>query len=995
MAKTKGLFPGGSEWRKWDLHIHSDASDGKMNCEQIIQNAIKKDLSVIAITDHHTAMNVDTIRELGKASNLYTIAGIEFRTEYGSRSVHLIGLFPEETDDYKLDSKNLHDLVLNPLGLSVATITARGKKRLSELKESDLDDDKAFKYGLFCVQVDFKKAADLIHKLGGIVIPHAGSKSHSIEKEMKHEGKPGVTLYDSLGTVKQELFEEGYIDICEISSEGDDASFYLNTFSTPSIIASDAHTVSEIGRRFSWIKCDPTFEGLRQAIREPESRIFIGDLPPLLQRVKLKPTKYFRGLSIRPVPGYSGEVGKWFDDVEIEFNPELVAIIGNKGSGKSAIADILGLCTNSKRESYFTFLKPKRFRMKGYANNFIAELEWASEESRKSKNLMDKVDQTQPEIAKYMPQGYFEELCNEIENLDQFNREINEVVFQHVPEDLRLGKNSFESFLEYKSKVIDSEISKLKSQLQDQNRSIIKLEMMRHQLVKEELTNQLAHKEEELNALARPKVVRDPSKRKGRKGEVASIATSISTIDKNIQQIEGEIDKSKKKRGEINIDIEALVQFKQESLVYKNEITEFVKTKKAQLKRIKEVRPEEVIKINVDVSSIERAVKELRVSMSGLDLLLSDTSIVDDTGNELSLYVKKELCEKERERLRKVLDKPNRAYQAYLAEKKIWETEKSDIIGTKDTPGTIRYFKSQLKYIETKLDQDIEKKRSEREEIVRAVYSRKKEIIEIYSDIKSFVSRTLEEHFEATEDYPIQIVGELIIKPQFQEKLLDFINKSVSGNYRGIEEARIHLARLLEGIDFNNETSVITFINSMIHSLERELYDGQEITRYIDDQVEDIEGLYEYLFGLEFLDQNFQLKLGDKSLETLSPGEKGALLLVFYLLLDKSEVPLILDQPEDNLDNQSVFQILVPFIKDAKNRRQIIMITHNPNLAVVADAEQIIRTDIQKTHNHDFKISSGSIENPIIRKDIVDVLEGTMPAFMNRSGKYIQSRTTH
>ena len=93
--------------------------------------------------------------------------------------------------------------------------------------------------------------------------------------------------------------------------------------------------------------------------------------------------------------------------------------------------------------------------MKGYANNFIAELNWVSEESRSQKNLMDKVDEAQPETAKYMPQGYFEELCNEIENLDQFNREINEVVFQHVPEDLRLGRTSFETFLEYKSKVID------------------------------------------------------------------------------------------------------------------------------------------------------------------------------------------------------------------------------------------------------------------------------------------------------------------------------------------------------------------------------------------------------------------------------------------------------------------------------------------------------------------------------------------------------------
>ena len=66
------------------------------------------------------------------------------------------------------------------------------------------------------------------------------------------------------------------------------------------------------------------------------------------------------------------------------------------------------------------------------------------------------------------------------------------------------------------------------------------------------------------------------------------------------------------------------------------------------------------------------------------------------------------------------------------------------------------------------------------------------------------------------------------------------------------------------------------------------------------------------------------------------------------------------------------------------------MITHNPNLAVVADAEQIIRVNILKDKQNEFTWISGSIENPLIKKAIVDVLEGTMPAFQNRSHKYEQ-----
>ncbi len=64
------------------------------------------------------------------------------------------------------------------------------------------------------------------------------------------------------------------------------------------------------------------------------------------------------------------------------------------------------------------------------------------------------------------------------------------------------------------------------------------------------------------------------------------------------------------------------------------------------------------------------------------------------------------------------------------------------------------------------------------------------------------------------------------------------------------------------------------------------------------------------------------------------------------------------------------------------------MVTHNPNLAIVADAEQIIHVNINKTDGNKFTFSSGSIENKKINQCIVDVLEGTMPAFNKRKNKY-------
>ena len=182
-------------------------------------------------------------------------------------------------------------------------------------------------------------------------------------------------------------------------------------------------------------------------------------------------------------------------------------------------------------------------------------------------------------------------------------------------------------------------------------------------------------------------------------------------------------------------------------------------------------------------------------------------------------------------------------------------------------------------------------------------------------------------------------------------------------------------------------SGLINILDEIMVNMKADINNNGDI-RYIDDQVTDMLAFYNYLFSLDFIEYNYQLKQGEKSIDVLSPGEKGALLLVFYLLLDMDNKPLILDQPEDNLDNDSVANILVNFVKRAKKKRQIIMVTHNPNLAVVADAEQIIYVSIDKKNGNKFSFESGSIESVTINKRIVDVLEGAMPAFRQRDKKY-------
>lgn len=317
--------PIGSLWNKWDLHLHTDASDGKGSCQDILDEAIAKNIKCIAITDHHTVDNVDMMKTLAKDAGVTVISGVEFRTEYGRASVHMIGLFPDEFNGITLTSEFLKENVLNQLGISRSRIIQIGRE---SLKQDGLPEASYFKDGMFRVQVNFKDAANLIHKYGGIVTVHAGSKSNSIDEEMKHEGKSkkNVSIEDSLGPVKEELFRDGYIDICDLTKPKE-AGFYQKTFRKPSITTSDAHEVSEVGTNACWIKADLTFEGLRQILAEPERISF--EEPEILARIKRNPDKFIRSLEIRRISGATMPE-KWFDSIRIQLNPGLVAIIGNK-----------------------------------------------------------------------------------------------------------------------------------------------------------------------------------------------------------------------------------------------------------------------------------------------------------------------------------------------------------------------------------------------------------------------------------------------------------------------------------------------------------------------------------------------------------------------------------------------------------------------------------------------------------------------------------------
>ncbi|EKK9987914.1 hypothetical protein PP645_003573 [Vibrio vulnificus] len=325
-------------------------------------------------------------------------------------------------------------------------------------------------------------------------------------------------------------------------------------------------------------------------------------------------------------------------------------------------------------------------------------------------------------------------------------------------------------------------------------------------------------------------------------------------------------------------------------------------------------------------------------------------------------------------------------YQNYLNSLAIWEEQLARIKGDVNKSDTLAYINESIRYIECDLLTELEKLRAIRIDTSLEIFDVKSEIKSFYDEVKLEIDSKL----DSSDVSGLNITSSFYPDASLDSLILTHIKQNRAGSFYGAGEGAILLNdELFSPTNWNDRNDVSNFLNQVIHYLENDMREGRDNAKtHITEIVKSPKELYDMLFGLKFITPYYDLRQNNKSLDQLSPGEKGAMLLVFYLVLDKEDIPLIIDQPEDNLDNNSVATVLVPYIKEAKKKRQIIMVTHNPNLAVVSDSEQVIRVSIDKENGNKFSFSSGGIEENSIKAQIVEVLEGTIPAFTSRKNKY-------
>jgi hypothetical protein len=339
--------------------------------------------------------------------------------------------------------------------------------------------------------------------------------------------------------------------------------------------------------------------------------------------------------------------------------------------------------------------------------------------------------------------------------------------------------------------------------------------------------------------------------------------------------------------------------------------------------------------------------------------------------------------------LQSKLDAPNRAYQGYLAALAEWQTRRASIEGTDEDPESLNGLKSRLAALD-QLPSKIAKARGEQAELALQIHGEKLAQAAVYRQLYGPVQDFINSHPLAKNKLRLEFRAELT-NEDFATRFLELLALNRKGSFMGIDEGRAKVEALTQPVDWESPQAVRQFLSAADIALHVDERPGQGGDVQLKDQLvkgRKPEEVFNLLYGLEYIRPRYILRWEGKELSMLSPGERGTLLLVFYLLIEKGDMPLIIDQPEGNLDNYTVAKVLVDCIRRARERRQVFIVTHNPNLAVVCDADQVIYARMDKANGNAITYETGALENAAMSQYVTDVLEGTRWAFGVRDAKY-------
>jgi ABC-type lipoprotein export system ATPase subunit len=1022
----------GSTWKKWDLHVHSPASlvhgyDGANNeerWENFLSDLEKlpSDFKVIGINDYIFVDGYERVlkeKAAGRLKNIdlflpvielrldkfagtvkKDVDGTFSKSDWNRINLHIV--FDQLDPDlirqqFLAGLVQCYDLIPESShfqGRWQAVITQESLRRLGEMIIESVPEALRGAYGN-PLQEGFNNLCVSLEKVLAALNRHDLTDRYLLAV--------GKSEWENMKWTDQSIAEKknviNHVDMVFTAAANPaayakaKAGLEASNVNARLLDCSDAHALSNspnkdrVGNCFTWIKADCTFQGLLHAVAEFDQRVFVGDIPPKHLLVSANRTKYIKSLSVKKRSG-STLSDEWFD-VDLPISHDLVAVIGNKGSGKSALADIVALVGDTRNHPSFSFLVDTRFRdpRAKLASHFIGALSW-HDNSISRKDLHENPAASSVERVKYLPQRYLETLCNELagEGSSTFDGELRKIIYTHVPEEQRIGFGSLDELLSFKLSELAHEHQQLAEEIGKLSNEIAALEIRLRPEFRTGLDQRLEAKKRELAALdsAKPSQVEDPTASEAAKQEAAEASGKLSELEAKLKVLAAEEQAARQRKADALKLAAQLTRILQAVKNHQKAHDQFVADLSAMLVDAKvEVSAADLVHLSVDVSGIQT-----RLDFATSESVASD-KILEDPGQGGFLHRRSVLDEAVKE-LKSKLGEKQRLFLLYREQIAQWEKAKADITGDAERPNSLLGLAEEIAHLHA-LPERRTQLRAIRRDRIRSLHRQIGKMAAEYRSLYEPVQRFVES--AASMEVPLPLAFDVrVVEERFQDEFLSRINRQTKGSFSGIEESELLVRRMLKETDFTSEEAVVSFverIDDMLH-FDRRTVSVSAVELSVPDQLrkgQTAEDLYTFLASLPYLRPQYSLTYDKQEISQLSPGERGLLLLVFYLLVDKDDIPLLIDQPEENLDNQTIFKVLVQCIRTAKARRQVIMVTHNPNLAVVCDAEQIIYASCDKAGKR-FTYISGAIESAPIKERVIEILEGTQPAFDNRKRKY-------
>jgi ABC-type lipoprotein export system ATPase subunit len=1035
MGAGTNEFERGSEWRQWDLHVHTPASfhwKGPKFDADMTSDATRKVVddmiaafnaatpAVFALMDYWTFDGWFALKQRLKEPGAPTLR----KTVFPGIELRLMAPMPARLNAHVLFSDQADDQVLKDFkaGLQVEVVhrplsdaslvqlgrtASEDKLKVHAFKKADVDaDDKlALRAGCMIAEINcdsYKNAIAKVpsgHAIG--FMPWEPSDGLADVKWQEH-----YAYFLSLFTTSP-IFESRNADLrgAFVGEETPGNAKFIKSFqqalgNVPRLVVSgsDAHCFVGVkgdndkrgygdfpSGKATWIKADPSFHGLLQAIMEPAKRSFIGDRPPKQVEIAQNKTFFIDCVSIVKAPG-STTAEAWLEGTSLPLNPDLIAIIGNKGSGKSALADVIALLGNSRQKLHFSFLKKDRFRGKSGdpAKHFIATLTWL-DASIEKRNLNDDPPEDKVELVRYIPQGHFEDLCNAHVSgrSNAFENELRAVIFSHAGESIRLGALDFDQLIEQQESNVRHQLNEFRKDLKRVNQEIAGYEDQLQPEVKSTLQELLLVKSKQIeeHIKLKPQALAKPAAEASPEEQQAAIA---------LDDIAGKL-KGLEENAAANATGELTLAGKQKAV---QNVRERIRLLERSYKQFVEDTAKDMTTLGLNASDLVTMTVDQQPLTAIADSIPGGQTKLKTSSDGIATD-KAKLIE-EQANLNASLNAPQLLYQQNLKAIEAWESKLAELTGTSDAPETLEGLQARIAQLDS-LPDLLKSHREQRAKLAGEIFDILDAQRKAREDLFKPVQDLIQGNSLIRDEYKLQFQATLGGSPDVVAASLFALIKQNSGEFRGEDESYGAIRKLAQQYDFNKRADVLSFVAGLHDKLVAAATSGGKSAVGIgsilrkDKLASDV---YDLLFGLSFLEPRYSLLFQDAQIEQLSPGQRGALLLIFYLLVDKGRNPIILDQPEENLDNETVVSLLVPVLTEAKKRRQIIMVTHNPNLAVVCDAEQVIWSAFDRKKASKISYTAGAIENPAINAHVVNVLEGTMPAFNNRRIKYHRQTAT-